>query len=149
LVFYLGVDMKINKSIQKRENGQNLVEFALILPMLLFVVFGVLDLGRIFFATINLTNAAREGVRYLTLHPDDVDISFGGSKGVAVDEAIYGGIPISVGDVSVTCTNVVDDADSCDSGTPATVSVEYDFNSVLGWITPTIHLSRSATMVIP
>lgn len=141
--------MKIRKSSQNGERGQNLLEFALVLPLLVFVVFGVLDLGRVFFATIGLTNAAREGARYLTLHPDDVDISFVGAKGAAVDEANYGDIPITVGDVSVTCTNTDDDADYCDSGTPATVTVDYEFDLVLGWIFPTIQLSRSATMVIP
>lgn len=141
--------MEIRKSSRNHERGQNFLEFALVLPFLVVIVFGVLDLGRVFFATINLTNAAREGVRYLTLHPDDVEISFLRSKSVAAEEANYGGIPISVGNVSVTCTNTDEDTDYCDSGTPAKVTVDYEFDLVLGWISPTIQLSRSATMVIP
>jgi Flp pilus assembly protein TadG len=135
------------------QQGQGLLEFALVLPILLLVVFGVLDLGRIFFATINLTNAAREGVRYLTLHPDDVTNpggTFKGSKTAAVDEANYGGIPISLGDVTVSCSKTDPGSDYCDSGTPATVTVTYDFYLVLGWILPSpITLTRSAVMVIP
>lgn len=46
------------------ERGANLVEIALILPLLLFLMFGVVDMGRAFYAVISLTNAAREGARY-------------------------------------------------------------------------------------
>ena len=137
---------------RKREGGQNLLEFALVLPMLLIVAFGVLDLGRIFFATIGLTNAAREGVRYLTIHPDDVSndyAAYWGSKSAAIDEANYSGISVSDGQVTVTCSNA-DSDDYCDSGTPATVTVTYDFDLVLGWVLPTpITITRSAVMVVP
>ena len=57
-----------NKLHSVKPRGQNILEFALVLPFLAIVVFGALDLGRVFFATIGLTNAAREGVRYLTMH---------------------------------------------------------------------------------
>lgn len=40
-----------------------MVEFALVLPIFLLVVFGVLDLGRIVFMKAELENAVREGVR--------------------------------------------------------------------------------------
>ena len=39
------------------------MEFALLLPILVLVVFGVLELGRAFFALVAITNAAREGAR--------------------------------------------------------------------------------------
>ena len=41
--------------------GQGIVEFALILPIFLVVFAATLDLGRVFYAQISLTNAAREG----------------------------------------------------------------------------------------
>ena len=44
--------------------AQELVEFALIFPVLVFLVIGVFDLGRAFHALIQISNAAREGVRY-------------------------------------------------------------------------------------
>jgi len=44
--------------------AQNLVEFALIFPVLVFLMIGVFDLGRAFYALIQISNAAREGVRY-------------------------------------------------------------------------------------
>jgi len=144
--------MKIHKSFRNQERGQNLLEFALVLPMLLIVAFGVLDLGRIFFATITLTNAAREGVRYLTIHPDDVANEYAeywGAQSAAIDEANYSGISISAAQVTATCSNA-DSDNFCDSGTPATVSVTYDFDLVLGWVLPTpITVTRSAVMIVP
>jgi Flp pilus assembly protein TadG len=43
------------------------VEFALVLPILLLLVFGVIDFGRLYFTQITLTDAAREGARVLAL----------------------------------------------------------------------------------
>jgi Flp pilus assembly protein TadG len=44
-----------------RPSGQGLVEFALVLPVLLVLLAGALDLGRVFYANITLGGAAREG----------------------------------------------------------------------------------------
>ncbi len=51
--------------------GQSVVEFALILPVLLLTMLTAVDFGRLFFTTIQLTNAAREGVNYAAQHPTD------------------------------------------------------------------------------
>ena len=127
------------------------MEFALVLPILVLVLFGVLDLGRVFFATISLTNAAREGVRYLTLHPGDVDNEFGGAISTTITEADYAGISVLAGDVNAECFNEYDEDDeNCDSGYPATVTVAHDFELVLGWFLPSpISITRSAIMIIP
>jgi PKD repeat protein len=45
----------------RRIRGQSLVELALVLPVLLALLAAALDLGRVFYATISLNNAAREG----------------------------------------------------------------------------------------
>jgi Flp pilus assembly protein TadG len=43
------------------------VEFALLLPVLLLIIFGVIDFGRAINAQITLTQAAREGARLASL----------------------------------------------------------------------------------
>lgn len=48
---------------RNRGRGQALVEFALIIPIFLLFVFGILDLGRAVYAYSTLNNAAREGAR--------------------------------------------------------------------------------------
>jgi len=50
-----------------QEEGQALVEFALTLPILLFVVFGVLDFGRILFTYAQASNSLREALHYAEL----------------------------------------------------------------------------------
>ena len=45
------------------ERGANLVELAILIPLLLLLLIGVADLGRAFYGKIAVTNAAREGAR--------------------------------------------------------------------------------------
>jgi len=59
-----------NRYKDEREGrGQGLVEFALILPILLLILLGILDFGRILFIYVNLFNAAREAGRYALVDP--------------------------------------------------------------------------------
>ncbi|MFW6136380.1 MAG: TadE/TadG family type IV pilus assembly protein [Chloroflexota bacterium] len=51
--------------------GQSLVEFALILPILILIVLGIVDFGHAFATRANLVNAAREGARYGMVNPTD------------------------------------------------------------------------------
>lgn len=53
-----------------REKGQALVEFALVLPILLMLLCGIIDFGWIYYNQITLNNAAREGARYAVIHYD-------------------------------------------------------------------------------
>jgi hypothetical protein len=48
--------------------GQSLVEFALVLPLLVIVLSGILTLGIGVFYQQQLTNAAREAARYAAIH---------------------------------------------------------------------------------
>lgn len=53
---------------QLRARGQGVAEFALVLPIFLVMVFGIIDLGRVVWANDNLANSAREGARYASVH---------------------------------------------------------------------------------
>ena len=50
-----------------RDRGSVAVEFALLLPVLLLIIFGVIDFGRAINDQITLTQAAREGARLASL----------------------------------------------------------------------------------
>lgn len=56
------VIMLLSKRV-KEKKGQALVEFALVLPILLILVFGIIEFGRVFNAYIVVSNASREGAR--------------------------------------------------------------------------------------
>lgn len=64
------------------EKGQSLVEFALVLPLLILLLFGIIDFGRIFHAYLTLDHAGREAARAASIGKDDTSI-----KNVAVNNA--------------------------------------------------------------
>lgn len=47
----------------KSEEGQALVEFALVLPLLLLIICGMMDFGWLFYNQLNVDNCARETAR--------------------------------------------------------------------------------------
>jgi hypothetical protein len=57
-----------------RTRGQTLAEFALVLPVLLLIAIGLLDVGRIVFSYTAMTNAAREGARLASVNQTPADI---------------------------------------------------------------------------
>jgi Flp pilus assembly protein TadG len=50
-------------SIRQRARGQSMVEFALILPLLIAFLFGIIELGILFSVYVGMTNSAREAAR--------------------------------------------------------------------------------------
>jgi Flp pilus assembly pilin Flp len=50
-------------SKMRSKKGAAAVEFALILPLVTLLLFGIIDFGRLFFVQISLTSASREAVR--------------------------------------------------------------------------------------
>lgn len=53
----------ISRNGRTRRRGQSLVEFALVLPIFLLLIMGVIDAGRLVYMNSTLSNAAREGAR--------------------------------------------------------------------------------------
>jgi len=56
----------------RRDRGAAAVEFALMLPVLLLIVFGIIDFGRALNAQVTITQAAREGARLDALNQPNV-----------------------------------------------------------------------------
>lgn len=54
---------RVSRLLRSRR-GQSLVEFSLVLPVLLIMVFGIIDFGLGLRSYISLTNATREGARF-------------------------------------------------------------------------------------
>ena len=50
------------------EGGQSLIEFALLLPVMLLIITGLIDVGRAVWQENTLAYAAREGTRYAMVH---------------------------------------------------------------------------------
>jgi len=134
----------------RKEEGQGLVEFALILMVLILVVFGVLDLGRVFHSLITITNASREGARYLTRHPIDKVGGFAGTKIAAMNEADGAIIVLTPDQVDVTLCLDEDAIIGCDSGTPVRVEVTYSFEFMMGFFSQAaVPLTQATEMIVP
>lgn len=57
-----------NRSVKRRPEGQSAVEMALLLPVLLLVIFGIIISAFMFYAYVQVSNAAREGARAGSLY---------------------------------------------------------------------------------
>jgi Flp pilus assembly protein TadG len=107
----------MNGRRMKKEKGQSLVEFALLLPILLIILIGVIDLGRMYYAYVVITDAAAEGATYAAINPNDVTEIENRARSVCGD------IAAGVQSVEVTCPTCPDTA----SGDIVTVSINYDY----------------------
>lgn len=57
-------ECKQKRSFRKSERGQTMLEFALMLPFMLLLGVGIVEIGRAIFYTIAVNNAATAGVEY-------------------------------------------------------------------------------------
>jgi Flp pilus assembly protein TadG len=62
----------MSKKSFRFQSGLDLVEYALIFPILFLVLMGIFDLGRVVYYYSALTNAAREGARRAVIDPDNL-----------------------------------------------------------------------------
>lgn len=79
--------------------GQSLVELSLILPILMILVFGILDFGLGLRSYISLSNAVREGARYASVgNPVGIESDCNGMT----NDTVYGRICVATGGLDVT-----------------------------------------------
>ena len=88
----------------KSERGQSMVEMALILPILVLLMIGLFDLGRIVFTANALSDGARHGARHATTDPDGAE--YCDRIDAAVQSAIRGQ---ALSTYTVTYTTVTED----------------------------------------
>jgi Flp pilus assembly protein TadG len=117
---------------QYLHRGQSLVEFAIILPILLLLVLGAMDFARLFSAKIVLTNAAREGVNYLTINRDD----FSGAH-TAINTELQNITLSQAADISCPM-----DGAECLRGGKATVTLTTSVDLIIGGFLQTFGLTN-------
>ena len=102
--------------MRKDERGQALVEMALVMPILLLLLAGIADLGRLIFSYEQLQMAAQESVRLGGLHKNDAAIS---------NFAIH---YVSMGDTSKMKVVITPTETNRHSGDYVTVKLSYPFS---------------------
>lgn len=93
----------------RSERGAAAVEFALILPLLTVLLFGIIEFGRAYNAQVTLTHAVREGARALAIGDEDPELVTRAAA-PALDAA-----------------ELVITVSECDPGDSGTVSATYHF----------------------
>ena len=136
----------------REQSGQSLVEFALVAPLLLLLLYGIIQFGLIFYGFITVEQAARMGVRSASLGSSisvigqaiDAEISGIGMNPTATTTAYT-----PPGPFTSTTDRLVWDAYSASSGSNATVvvTVLYRFPIVIPIFgTTNIQLQQQFTM---
>jgi Flp pilus assembly protein TadG len=116
------------------DRGAAAVELALVLPVLLLLVMGIVDFGIAYNRQVSLSGGAREGVRWLALHPDDSATAR--DKTVAAGPMQSDGSPLlASSDVAMctagagsTCTPTATATPTCTAGSTAYVIASNDFD---------------------
>ena len=93
----------------RRDFGQGMVEFALILPLILLIILAFIELARIVYFKTALYDAVREGARYAIIQQNPCTSAARRAeiRQKVLDYAV--GVPLTAAAVTVTCdTSVVD-----------------------------------------
>lgn len=69
---------------RQRQKGVAAIEFAILVPIMLLVVFGITEFGRAFYQYNSLAKSVRDGVRYLSMRAP------GAGHDIAACLAVYG-----------------------------------------------------------
>ncbi|HSO14090.1 MAG TPA: Ig-like domain repeat protein, partial [Anaerolineales bacterium] len=162
--------MNILKFNTRKSKAQAMVEFAIVLPILLLVVYGLIETGRLIFVVASVNNATRQAVRYgstsgegpngVPRYQDCAGIREAAQKSdflnafedaditITYDQPIPDN-PATAGDESQadppdynTCNGTVDTGVSAVTGDRVNVTIKSDFTAIFPKFLP--FLSRTA-----
>lgn len=121
-------DLPSRRLVRRRgdESGQSLVEFLLVIPILLLMVFGIIELGAAWRTYQVITNTAREGARIAVLPgADDAQVR------TAVDQRLTeGGLDPALATVDIVCeggAGTCFDPSRTGTGTEVRIAYPYTF----------------------
>ena len=147
------------RSLRRRSNrgrGQALVEFALVIPVFLLVLCGILDFGFMLFSRMTVINAAREAARAAVIVSDTTTIPVLAPQ-TAQSVAAGAGLGLTTSNTAVTCVAIKSLPSSCSfatttsskSGDAVSVTVTYPYKSFFPLLFgTTFNLSSTVQMVL-
>lgn len=105
--------------VTERQRGAAAVEFALVVPLLLSLLLGIVEFGYFLFLSASAAGAAREGARAMAITQDQ-------AKAVSTAADSFNAT------TGQTASSVVAPPD-CPSGSSAVVSVSYSYPTLTGF----------------
>jgi len=105
----------MSRKKRSAELGQDLIEYAITLPLFMAIIFGVLDFGRGIYYLSAMYQGARDGARYGSVHPE---APF--TEVVAQVEHWLIGLDPTLWEIGTGCS----------TGTTSCVTVKYTFKAV-------------------
>ena len=126
-----------------RRRGAAIVEFAVILPLLITLLFGIIEFGHLFHVRLTTQQAAREGCRLAVLQSTSKPYSATGGVVMSRMTEILNASGLSMDQVSV---QIAEDSPS-DPMVTITITVPYDEVALTGFLGPiATELSGSCSM---
>lgn len=108
--------------LKQKERGAVAVEMAIVLPLLLLILIGTMEFGRVFNVQNSLTQAAREGARHGAIHYNNSTLD--------VEGTALGAAP-SLNGLGVA---VAHNAGSCSPGSNVEVTTSVNLASMSGFL---------------
>lgn len=105
---------------ERREGGAVAVEFALLAPVLIMILLGIMEFGRAYNVQVSLSSAAREGVRVMAINNNPA------AARTAVKNAATQLQP------ALTDANVTVSPSACTAGSQVTVTISYTLSTMTG-----------------
>jgi Flp pilus assembly protein TadG len=118
------------------ERGAAAVEFAIIAPLLILLLFGIVEYGFVFNAQLQVTGAAREAAREMAVTSD-----VGRADTAAIGATAALSPVLDASDITWRYST----GTACASGVDVTATVAYDKPFVTGLFGATIHLTGTGT----
>jgi Flp pilus assembly protein TadG len=115
------------------DRGAVLVEFALIAPVLILLLFGIVEYGLVFNAQLQVTGAARTAARTMAVTGNPVTAQ---TAAIASTAAL---------DPVLTTANVAFNSLTCTAGTDVKATVTYDKPFITGLFGAKVHLTGTGT----
>ncbi len=129
-----------------RRRGLAAVEFALILPLLITLVLGCVDFGRFAYSYIAVTNAARVGADFASIHP--VTIITRAAWEAKIRTAVEAELPeppFAHGEIVIPSPVIADEGMGIKR---VAVTVSHPFRPIVSWpmLPGDLNLTRTVTM---
>ena len=124
-----------HRMFRKRQEGQTLTEFAMVLPLLALLLFGVIQFGIVFHQYVTLTDSVRAGGRQGAVSRD-----LSNPQAVVIDRVRRSAADLDPGKLGITVSS------TWTQGDDVTVTATYPYDiSLLGVVVKSGDLRASTT----